>query len=312
MTPGADIEPKSATRSGASVSAAAAALEAAIPEAPTPSRQARPRAKRRLGSRSAASRLPELLLPLAAGLAVLALWQAELFHALLGLRTYQLPLPSAIAAAAAANAELLLRSAGVTLAEAWLGLAAGSLLGWLAAAAAVLRPALGRGALLLAAALSAVPIVALAPLFSLWLGDGIASRAGVAAVASLAPMALGSWRGLTSPSPAELDLMRSLGASKAAEFRKLRLPSSLPYTLTALKINAAASLIAAIVSEFFFASRGLGYLLSNSVKIARMPLGWACIAVAAAAGIASYGLLQLAERRLLHGRPDGADSKQAR
>lgn len=243
-------------------------------------------------------------LPLGAGLALAAIWQAGLIHAVLGLAAYQLPLPSAIFRAAADNAGLLFRSAGYTLLEAAAGIAAGTLLGWLAAAMAAAMPRWGSGALLLAASLGAVPIVALAPIMNLWLGDGLASRAAVAAAATLAPMAIGSYRGLTSADSASMDLMNVLGAGAVPAFFKLRLPSSLPAMLTAFKISTAGGLIAAMVSEFFYSSRGLGYLLSNSVKIARMPLGWACIGAAAAAGIGMYMLVQAAERRLLLWHPE--------
>ncbi|MNO05036.1 Binding-protein-dependent transport system inner membrane component [compost metagenome] len=65
---------------------------------------------------------------------------------------------------------------------------------------------------------------------------------------------------------------------------------------TALKINATASMIGAIVGEFFFSSRGLGYLLSNSIKVAKMPLGWACIVLAAIAGVIFYLIVERLEK----------------
>jgi NitT/TauT family transport system permease protein len=70
----------------------------------------------------------------------------------------------------------------------------------------------------------------------------------------------------------------------------------LPHFFTALKINMATSISGAIVGEFFISSKGLGYLLSDQIKLSNMPLGWACIVYAAAGGIVLYYLIELLER----------------
>ncbi|MDU2240056.1 MAG: ABC transporter permease [Paenibacillus sp.] len=242
-------------------------------------------------------------LPLLAGIAFIAAWQLQGFHRLFDLKKYQLPLPSAIAEAIRENFGLLLSYTGYTLTEAALGMLAGSTLGFLVALAATAWPKWGSGSLLLTAALNAVPIVALAPIMNLWFGDGIASRAAIVAATTMAAMALNACKGLTAIDPLALDLMRSYAASKPQVFRYLRIQASLPYVFTALKINATASMIGAMVGEFFFSSRGLGYLLSNSVKIAKMPLGWSCIVLAAAAGIVFYLLIERLERFFLRWHP---------
>jgi NitT/TauT family transport system permease protein len=77
---------------------------------------------------------------------------------------------------------------------------------------------------------------------------------------------------------------------------KLRLPSSLPYVFSALKVGITLVLIGALVSEFFNAQRGLGVTLSNNIQVAKMPLAWAAIVAAAVLGLVLYGLASLAER----------------
>ena len=77
----------------------------------------------------------------------------------------------------------------------------------------------------------------------------------------------------------------------------------MPYVFTALKINATASMIGAIVGEFFYASKGLGYLLSNSIKVAQMPLGWACIVIASIVGITFYLVVELLEKLFMKWHP---------
>lgn len=239
---------------------------------------------------------PGVILPLLAGVLFLLLWEFQVFHKLFDLKKYQLPLPSAIWEAMRENYSLLLSYTGYTLTEAVVGMLIGSACGFLIALAATAWPRWGGGSLTLVAALNAVPIVALAPIMNLWFGDGIGSRAAIVTATTMAAMAINSYKGMAAVDPLALDLMHSYAAGKPAVFRYLRIQNSLPYVFTALKINATASMIGAIVGEFFFSSRGLGYLLSNSIKVAKMPLGWSCIVLAAIAGVIFYLIVERLEK----------------
>ncbi|NQX47043.1 ABC transporter permease [Paenibacillus tritici] len=246
---------------------------------------------------------PGILLPLLAGVIFLVLWEVQVFHRLFDLKKYQLPLPSAIAEAMRDNLSLLLSYTGYTLAEAVLGMLIGSGCGFLIALAATAWPRWGGGSLSMVAALNAVPIVALAPIMNLWFGDGIGSRAAIVTATTMAAMAINAYKGMAAVDPLALDLMHSYAAGKPAVFRHLRIQNSLPYVFTALKINTTASMIGAIVGEFFFSSRGLGYLLSNSIKVAKMPLGWSCIVLAAIAGVIFYLVVERLERVFIKWHP---------
>ncbi|MCL6602008.1 MAG: ABC transporter permease [Paenibacillus sp.] len=235
-------------------------------------------------------------LPLLAGILFLALWELQFFHSIFDLKKYQLPLPSAIVLSMRENFSLLLSYTGYTLTEAVLGMLAGSAIGFLIALTATAWPRWGGGSLMMVAALNAVPIVALAPIMNLWFGDGIGSRIAIVTATTMAAMAINAYKGMAAIDPLALDLMHSYAASKPAVFRYLRIQNSLPYVFTALKINATASMIGAIVGEFFFSSRGLGYLLSNSIKVAKMPLGWSCIVLAAIAGVVFYLIVERMEK----------------
>lgn len=245
----------------------------------------------------------KLWLPLGSGILFVALWQIEVFHKIFDLKKYQLPLPSAIASSIQENWSLLLSYTGYTLAEAVLGMIIGSLFGFFIALIATASPRWGAGSLTLVAALNAVPIVALAPIMNLWFGDGIGSRIAIVTATTMAAMALNAYKGMSSVDPLALDLMHSYAANKGKVFRYLRIQHSLPYVFTALKINATASMIGAIVGEFFFSSQGLGYLLSNSIKIAKMPLGWSCIVLAAIAGIIFYMVVERLEKVCIRWHP---------
>ncbi len=255
------------------------------------------------GSRIRLTGAGRVALPLLAGVLFLALWELQVFHKLLHLKTYQLPLPSAIASALTDNFNILLSYAGYTLTEAVLGMLIGSALGFLVALAAAAWPKWGAGGLLLTAALNAVPIVALAPIMNLWFGDGIGSRVAIVAVTTMAAMAINAHKGMTMIDPLAVDLMHACAAGKLAVFRYLRIANSLPYVFTALKINTTASMIGAIVGEFFVSSRGLGYLLSNSIKVAKMPLGWSCIVMAALAGVLFYLIVERLEKVFIRWHP---------
>ncbi|RXZ79731.1 ABC transporter permease [Paenibacillaceae bacterium] len=231
-----------------------------------------------------------------AGVLFLLLWQQQVFHTLFRIRVHQLPLPSKIWETMLDNFGLLMSYTGYTMTEAVLGMAIGSTLGFGFALIATTWPRWGAGGLLLVAALNAAPIIALAPIMNLWFGDGLGSRVAVVAITTMAAMAFNAYKGLNDVDPLALDLMHSYGASKFEVFRYLRLANCLPYVFTALKINATASMIGAIVSEFFFSSGGLGYLLSNSIKVAKMSMGWACILLAAVAGVLFYLLIEWIEK----------------
>jgi NitT/TauT family transport system permease protein len=236
--------------------------------------------------------LPALIL-----LGGLALWQAGAVHAALGLRDFQLPYPSQIAEALVDRADILLYDAVVyTGFEAVAGLLIGATVGFLCAWLFVSAPLVRAGGLPIAAALNAIPIVAVAPIAVLWLGFGQPSKIAVVALMTFAPMVVNAYKGLSSIDGRALDLMASLASSPWQVFVKLRLPSSLPYVFSALKVGITLALIGAVVSEFFNAQRGLGVTLSNNIQVAKMPLAWAAIVVAALLGLVLYGLVSLLER----------------
>ncbi|WP_025688559.1 ABC transporter permease [Paenibacillus zanthoxyli] len=269
----------------------------AQPPSAAPVQNGRPRRRARKAA------IFRVILPVLAGVLFLALWELEVIHKIFDLKKYQLPLPSAIAEAMGDNISLLLSYTGYTLTEAVLGMLIGSALGFVIALAATAWPRWGGGSLTLVAALNAVPIVALAPIMNLWFGDGLGSRIAIVAATTMAAMAINAYKGMAAIDPLALDLMHSYAAPKSAVFRHLRIKNSLPYVFTALKINATASMIGAIVGEFFFSSRGLGYLLSNSIKVAKMPLGWSCIVLAAIAGVIFYLVVERLEKVFIRWHP---------
>jgi NitT/TauT family transport system permease protein len=110
-----------------------------------------------------------------------------------------------------------------------------------------------------------IPKVALVPLFVLWFGFGITSKVIVAAVLAFFPILTNTVLGVKSVETGHLDVMTSLNASRWQTFKRLELPSSLPYILTGMEVGIVLGLIGAIVGEYLGGNQGLGALL-----IARM------------------------------------------
>jgi NitT/TauT family transport system permease protein len=249
-------------------------------------------------------------LPLAIFVALLGLWQAGVVHAILGLREFQLPYPLQIWEALVDRWEVLLIDAiPYTGLEAVVGLLLGGLLGFGCAVLFAAVPFLRHGALPIAASLNSVPIVAVAPIAVLWLGFGQPSKIAVVALMTFAPMVVNAFKGLTSIERQSLELMESIAASPWEVFVKLRLPTALPYVFSALKVGATLAMIGALVAEFFNAERGLGVTLSNNIQVARMPLAWAAIVVAAILGLLLYGAICLVERAAIPWHASFRDEK---
>lgn len=241
-----------------------------------------------------------VILPIAVGILFLTCWQARVFHSLFGLAQYQLPLPLDIGQAIVQNRTLLTQYTVYTGSEIVGGFFAGSMMGWLIAVICTYFPKLASGGLWFAASLNAIPIVALAPIMDNWLGDGISSRIGVVAVITMATMTVNAYKGMTSIDLTYFELMRSYGVTRRQLFWKLQVKHSLPQIFSALKINMSTSIIGSLVGEFFISSEGLGYLLADQVRLANMPISWACIVIASVIGVAAYYLIELIEKLTIH------------
>ncbi|MET3505271.1 ABC transporter permease [Halalkalibacter oceani] len=237
--------------------------------------------------------------PVLVGLLFLIMWQVKLFHKLFGLELYQLPIPLDIIREIRVESDILLLYAGFTGIEILGGFLLGSFLGFVLAGFASFFPHSGRGGVALVATLNAIPIVALAPIMNNWFGDGVLSRIGIVTVLTMATMCVNAFKGMTSIDKSYFELAKTYAASKWEIFIKIRLPHSLPNIVASLKINMTTSIIGAIVGEFFIASRGLGYLLSDQIKLGNMPLAWACITLAAMMGIILYYLVDRLELVLM-------------
>ena len=188
----------------------------------------------------------------------------------------------------------------ITLSATLLGFAIGTGLGIILAVGIVYNRAMDMSVMPWAIASQTIPILAIAPMIIVVLNSigiqGLLPKAIISAYLSFFPVVVGMVKGLRSPDPMQLDLLKTYNSNSVQGFWKLRLPSSIPYLFASLKIGIAASLVGAIVGELpTGAIRGLGARLlagsyyGQTVQIWSALLAAACLA---ATLVAIIGLLQ--------------------
>jgi NitT/TauT family transport system permease protein len=201
--------------------------------------------------------------------------------------------------------QFLLGAAFFTWREAAIGFAIGAILGIVLAAVFVHSEIAERAFVPYVIASQTIPIVALAPLIIIAFGRGLASVIVIAVYLTFFPVTIAEMRGMRSPDPRALELMRSYAASRWAVLWKVRLPASTPYLFTALKIAATASIVGAIIGEDPAGTgEGLGRAIVsyNQQYITGPEKLWATILAAALVGMAFYIIVRAAELLVLRGR----------
>ena len=240
-------------------------------------------------------RLNEWLPVLAVFAIGIGLWQGltTAFH----VQAFLLPKPSDIATAFWDNKGALWHAGLYTFKEAIGGFALGAGLGILAALFLARFRRVGAALMPFAIAANAVPIIAFSPITNNWFGLlNPFSKMSIAAVLCFFPTMVNTLRGLTSVHPSSIELMRSYAGGEAAVFRRVRIPSSLPFMFTGLKVAAVLSMIGAIVGEYFGGpTNALGVSILNDSQLFDFPRAWAGIMLASAFGIAMYGAVAALE-----------------
>lgn len=265
---------------------------------------ARPNSKRRNAVQSA-------VLPLVFGAVLVTAWQTGLLHKLLNTDEYVLPYPTRILTIIGENSDKIMENVWASLEVALLGLVFGSILGYLIAVFAAAFTKIGSGSLTIISSFNAIPIVALAPVIINWTKDvspeaevrSTVAKVVIVTIVCMASMSVNAYRGLTELPAFSQDLMKTYGAGRITEFAKLRLPNSVPYIFTALRVSVPVSIISALVSEYFAEYViGVGRQIRENILIAQYSTAWAYIIVACVIGIAMYVLLIAAEALVLKKR----------
>lgn len=212
-------------------------------------------------------------------LLLLAIWQGIVW--LGDMPPFILPSPQRVAESLWDNIGLIAGHARVTLTEVLVGLVLGAFLGAATAIGLAVSPiarVLVRPALVMTQAL---PVFALAPILTLWLGYGLWSKVLMAVIIIYFPVASAFFDGLMRTPPGWLDLGRTMGASVRAQLWHIRVPAAVPHLASGLRLAAVYAPIGAIIGEWVGASQGLGYLMLLANGRAKIDLMFASLIVLA-------------------------------
>lgn len=254
-------------------------------------------ASRSAAKESAGGRpLPAWVFPTAFVAILIVAW--ELIQRATGFPEYLVPLPSSVAKLMVKEAPLLLDNVWVTLLEALGGFVIGNSIAMFLAVLFVYNKTIERAVYPLAITLKSVPIVAITPILVLLLGTGWAPKIAIAAIISFFPTLVNMVRGLQAVEPNIFELTHVLNASTLQVFLKVRLPSSLPYLFSALRISVTSSILGAVVAEWIGSNQGIGYLIIISTYQFRSDLLYTCMVLASSIAIFAFFVMGLVERWL--------------
>jgi putative hydroxymethylpyrimidine transport system permease protein len=233
---------------------------------------------------------------------LLGLWQ--LVVALTGTPPYLLPSPLRVLGTWAMRADTIAHHAVYTIAEVLLGLLLGVAVGGLSALLlGYFRPA-RRWLMPILVVSQAVPVFAIAPLLVLWFGYGMGSKVVMATLIIYFPVTAAFFDGLRRTEPGWLDLARTMGGSRWAALRHIRLPAALPALASGIRVATAVAPIGAVVGEWVGSSRGLGYLMLHANGRMQIDLMFAALFTLALFAVALYFAVDTTLRRALPWQAD--------
>lgn len=210
-----------------------------------------------------------------------------------------LPAPSDIAKSLVTDFEQIIYHTSITMLEAVMGFTLGSIVAYLIAISFIYFPVVEKTIYPYAISFKAVPLIAIAPLLVLWLGNGYLSKIVMSALVAFFPVLVNAANGLKSVDSNNLELMRGLAASKWQTLIKLRIPASLGYTFSGLKIATTLSVVGAIIGEFTGSSEGIGFLINNASYYLQTPQMFASIFMISICSILFFLSVSFLEKKIV-------------
>lgn len=230
----------------------------------------------------------------------------------LGVPAYVLPAPSAVVEVLVERHEVFLRHLLPTAREVLLGFFASIVGGVPVAVAIVYWRFFERVSYPVIVAFQTIPKTALAPLFVLWFGYGIASKVAVAFLIAFFPIVVNTVIGMRSVEAEAIYLVESLGANRLQVFFKVRLPRALPSFFGGLKVAITLAVVGAIVGEYIAANEGLGYIQLQANANLDTVMLFATILVLSALGVALFYCVGMMERLVVRWRAGEEQVEAAR
>lgn len=229
----------------------------------------------------------EFALPVLFLVGVILLW--ELYVRVRNVPDFLLPAPSAIWRDLAANWSVGLRTnTWVTFQEAALGFIFGTVLALVLAIAIAYSKVLERALYPPIVASQAIPKLALAPIFVVWLGFGMAPKVFITVLLVFFPIVVTTVQGLKEVDDELIELFRSVRASTWQTFYRIRFPHAMPYLVSGMKIGVTLSVVGAVVGEWVGANEGLGYQILYSQSQLQTSRTFAAIMLLVVMGVVMF------------------------
>jgi ABC-type nitrate/sulfonate/bicarbonate transport system permease component len=197
---------------------------------------------------------------------------------------------------ATSNRDQLLNALAVTIRDAALGYVGGTAVAIAVALGVVLRRDVAQTLMPVAIALRSVPLVAMVPILTLVLGQGLLSVAVIAGIVTFFPTLVNVAQGLRSAPSSAFDLFAAYGASELDVVRKARLPYALPAIFASARIAAPGALLGAILAEWLSTGQGLGDLMVTSSSTANYSMLWSAVVAITTVSILLYNAVSAIER----------------
>lgn len=242
--------------------------------------------------------------PVAAIAAGVACWWA--ITALLSIPTYYLPPPDAVATRLAANPDLYLRNAALTLERILYGGAVGAASGFALAIVVAFVPPIRRIVLPYLITIRVLPKIAVAPVLLIYFGTGTSTAILFVALIAFFPMVLNAAAGFDRTPRSQRDLLRSVDAGRVRGFVSVTLPYALPDVFAGLKQSLTLAVVGAVVAEWIVADGGLGYLVLIGSENLQTEMMLAALLVLLLVGLLLYGAVALLQRAVLWDGATGA------
>jgi NitT/TauT family transport system permease protein len=274
-------------------------VQQALPEAAAPTKRGKAPSRRKFTD----TRIGTLTLQVGSLLAFLAVWELSVASGVVN--EILVPAPSAIVEQLAEDTVSLVTGGDMlghfmtTLTEVVVGFAFAAVLaivvGVLLSEFTLFRKAVYPYVI----ALSATPRIAFAPLFIVWFGFGLTSKVVMVAAIAAFPILVNTMAGMDATDRESLKLMRSLGATRWQTFRRLKVPTSLPFVFAGLESGIIFAAVGAVVAEFTGGSEGLGYLTLVGQELFRLDLAFSAIIFLALQGVLLHRLVIVSRRRVV-------------
>ncbi len=220
----------------------------------------------------------------------------ELIVRWLNIPIYILPRPTTIISRIIIEKSMLFFNLKITMIAAMGGFLIGGIVAFMLAVSFLYSKTTERAIYPWAIMIKSIPIVAIAPLLTIWLGYGMAPKVVIAAVVSFFPILVNATQGLQSIDYQAMEFLQLLGATKWEIFLKLRFPSSLPYLFSSFKISVTIAVIGAIVAEFTGSEAGIGSVIIAAGYRLDSPLLFASIFMSSFASICMFYVIVLLEK----------------